>query len=300
MRRRTFLAVPAVVAGQSAPPPDGMIREMIQSFPATVSLCAQNLDTGRMIGIRQDERVQTASTIKLPIMAAVFDKYKRGEARPEDLVVLREEDKVSGSGVLHEMSAGLRFPLRDLVSLMIVVSDNTATNLILDRITADSVNTLMDGLGLPQTRALRKVRGDGTQLKEASGWSKAGQLEETKKFGLGVSTPSEMVKLLGKLQRGEVVSPQASRDMIAILKRQQFKNGIGRRLGQFSVASKSGSLDALRSDVGIVYTPKGNVALAISVDGLTPTEYSEDNPGLLLIARLAQEAVRILVPAALA
>lgn len=271
---------------------------MIQDFPGVVSLYALNLDSGRKIGIRQDERVRTASTIKLPIMAAVFDKYRSGEARPDELLILREDDKVSGSGVLHEMSVGLRFPLRDLVNLMIVVSDNTATNLVLDRITADFVNEVMDRLKLPQTRSLRKVRGDGSQLKAASGWSKAGLLEETKKFGLGVTTAREMVTLLGMLHRGEVVSPQASRDMIVILKRQQFKNGIGRRLSQFGVASKSGSLDALRSDVGIVYTPRGNVALAITVDGLTPTDYSEDNPGLLLIARVAEEAVRMLIPAA--
>ena len=293
MQRRTFITLPAAVS-ELAQPPDASLRKMIQGFPAAVSLYARNLDTGRAVGIRQDDRVRTASTIKLPIMATVFDKFQRGEARPGELLLLRDEDKISGSGVLHEMSGGLRLPLRDLIHLMIVVSDNTATNLILDRITADSVNVLMDRLKLPQTRSLRKVRGDGTELKAPSGWSQAGLLEETKKFGLGVSTPREMVTLLEKLHREELVSPEASQEMLAILKRQQFKDGIGRRLGQFTVASKSGSLDALRSDVGIVYTPQGNVALAITVDGITPTDYSQDNPGLLLIARLAEEALRIL------
>jgi beta-lactamase class A len=269
---------------------------MIEDFPAVVSFCARHLNTGRTLGIRQDEPVRTASTIKLPIMAAVYGAFQRGEARPDELLLLREGDKVSGSGVLREMSGGLRLPLRDLVHLMIVVSDNTATNLILDRITADSVNALMDRLELHGTRSLRKVRGDGNQLKSPSGWSQAGLRADTKKYGLGVSTSREMVVLLEKLHRGELVSPKASREMLAILGRQQFKDGIGRRLGQFKVASKSGSLDALRSDVGIVSTPKGDVAMAITVDGLTPLDYSKDNPGLLLISRIAEEALRILVP----
>jgi beta-lactamase class A len=297
MQRRVFISLPAA-AVQSVAPPHDAISKIIKDFPATVSLFARNLNTGRTVGIRQDEPVRTASTIKLPIMAAVFDKFRLGEARPDELLLLRDEDKVSGSGVLHEMSGGLRLPLRDLVHLMIVVSDNTATNLILDRITADSVNAFMDSLELPRTRSLRKVRGDGNALKSPSGWSQAGLRDETKKFGLGVSTPREMVALLEKLHRGQVVSPEASAEMLAILQRQQFKDGIGRRLGRFKVASKSGSLDALRSDVGIVTTPKGIVAMAITVDGLTPTDYSQENPGLLLIARLAEELLRILAPAA--
>jgi beta-lactamase class A len=75
--------------------------------------------------------------------------------------------------------------------------------------------------------------------------------------------------------------------MLAILERQQFKDGIGRKLERYKVASKSGTLDALRSDVGIVTTPKGKVAMAITVDGLKEADYTEDNAGLLLIARLA-------------
>jgi len=294
MRRRTFLSLP-VAAAPPPPPSNATILSIIRGFPTEVSLYARNLETGRALGIREDQPVRTASTIKLPIMATVFDHFHRGAARPEETLLLREEDKVSGSGVLHELSAGLRLPLRDLVNLMIVVSDNTATNLILDRITADSVNAFLDRLALPQTRSLRKIRGDRAQLKAPSGWSQAGLREDTKKYGLGVSTSREMVALLEKLHCGELVSPQASRDMLAILKRQQFKDGIGRRLGQYTVASKSGSLDAQRSDAGIVYTPKGNLALAITVDGLTPTDYSQDNPGLLLIARLAEELVRLLV-----
>ncbi|MBN9661619.1 MAG: serine hydrolase [Acidobacteria bacterium] len=291
MRRRNFLSLPAVALAPSKDLQDAIRRDML-GVDAEVSLYAKNLDTGQSFGLRENNRVRTASTIKLPIMAAVFHKVARRELRWDRTLLLHESDKVSGSGVLHEFSAGLRLPLRDVVNIMIVVSDNTATNLVLDLITADAVNAFLDTLGLKQTRSMRKVRGDGNQLKAPSGWSKAGQLEENKRFGIGSSTPLEMVTLLERLEKGEVVNAASSRAMIEILKRQQFKDGIGRRMGEMPVASKSGALDALRSDVGIVYTPKGRVALAITVDGLKQIDESEDNPGLLLIARAAQTLCR--------
>lgn len=297
MRRRTFFSLPAAglaAARQPADPRDE-IRRQIARFDAEVFLYARNLSTGISYAWRENERVRTASTIKLPIMAAVFDKVRRGEARWDEPIELRDQDKVSGSGVLRELSSGIRLPLRDLVRLMIVVSDNTATNLVLDRITADAVNAFLDTLGLKETRSLRKVRGDGTDLKAASGWSKAGLLEENRRFGLGVSTSREMVELLALLDQGKVVSPEDSREMLAILERQQYKDGIGRRLSEYRVASKSGALDALRSDVGLVYTPKGAIAMAITVDGMKKVDYTEDNAGLLLIASLARLLVDVLL-----
>lgn len=284
--RRAFLPLMVCSPGTAALP--DRIRKEIGGFDAEVFFYARHLGTGAALGWRENERVRTASTIKLPIMAAAFHKVRAGEARWDEPIELREQDKVSGSGVLRELSPGVKLPLIDLVRLMIVVSDNTATNLVLDRISADAVNDFLDTLGLKQTRALRKVRGDGPDLKAPSGWSRAGLLEENRRFGLGVSTSREMVELLTLLDQGKVVSPEDSREMLAILERQQYKDGIGRRLAEFRVASKSGALDALRSDVGIVTTPKGKVAMAITVDGMKGTDWTEDNPGLLLIARLAR------------
>ena len=138
MQRRHFLAFPAAL--QPAAGLDEAVRREIRGAEGTVCLYARNLITGASYGIRENERVRTASTIKLPVMAAVFAKVRAGEARWDELITLRDEDKVSGSGVLHELSGGVKLPLRDLVHLMIVVSDNTATNLVLDRISADAVN----------------------------------------------------------------------------------------------------------------------------------------------------------------
>jgi beta-lactamase class A len=233
--------------------------------------------------------VRTASTIKLPILLAVFDMVSRGQAKWDEPLTFHAAEKVSGSGILaSEFSDGVQLPLRDVVHLMIVLSDNTATNMVLDRVSADSVNAYLDKIGIKTTRSMRKVRGDGNQLRDPSGWSAAGKLPENQKYGLGVSTPRDMVLILERLERGEIVNAEASREMIAILKRCRDDSGIRRRMGELKVANKSGSLDALRSDVGIVYSPGGRIAMAITVDGMPKVDYTPDNVGSLLIADLAK------------
>ena len=171
---------------------------------------------------------------------------------------------------------------------MMVLSDNTATNMILEKFTADAVNTYLDKLGLRNTRSLRKVRGDGNQLKAPSGWSAAGKLSENQKYGLGVSTSHDMVVILEKLEKGEIVNSEASKEIIAIMKRCQDNTGIRRRIGDLPVANKSGSLDALRSDVGIVYAKGGRIAMAITIEGIPKSDYTPDNPGSILLADLAK------------
>jgi beta-lactamase class D len=290
-----FRKRPAVIRGKlsqaglvDAEPPSPVsqmktrIGSVLSAFPGTVHIAAKNLDTGQSFAIRGNELVRTASTIKLPIMAGVFAAQARGMVRWEDTVELQEDDKVSGSGVLAEFSPGVRLPLRDLMRLMIVVSDNTATNLVLGRVPADFVNAELDKLGLTRTRALRKVLGSGGP----AGVSREGSREEFRRFGLGVSTPREMITLIEKLARREVVSPDASREMLAVLGRQQYKDGIGRRLPYTDVASKSGSLDRLRSDVGLVQSAGGRVAIAITVDDMLRTDYSAENAGNVLISDL--------------
>ncbi len=265
---------------------EARMKAAIAEVQGTVSLYAKNMDTGETFGVREDERVRTASTIKLPIMAAIFEAVAQGKARWTDVLPLTGPKKVSGSGVVRELSNGLRLPIRDLVNLMIVVSDNTATNMLLERFPGDGVNAMMDKMDLGHTRSLRMILGDGTDLKAIpSGLSAAGLDPENQRYGIGVSTPREMVMLLERIELGKVLSPAASKDMIAILKRQQFKDGIGRHVTD-AVASKSGSLDHLRSDVGIVYTRGGRIALAITIDDMPVIDYSPDNIGNVAISKL--------------
>jgi beta-lactamase class A len=272
----------------SADPLADRIAALTKPFKGTIVLYAKNLKTGKDFALGADTRVRTASLIKLPILCTLESLVAQGKVRWDERIVLKPDDKVTGSGVLGSLADGTDLTVRNLAILMIIVSDNTATNLILDRITADAVNDYLDSIGIHQTRSNRKVRGDGSQLKEPTGWSKAGLLEENKKYGLGVTTPREMVHLLEMLEQGKIVSPDVSKDILDIMKLQQERDGISRHTPEeLVVATKHGALDALRSDVGIVYDKNGPIAMAITVDDMPDTDYSPDNVGDVLISKLA-------------
>lgn len=268
---------------------DSAIKARIGNFPGLVSIAAKNLTTGQSFNLAASQPVRTASTIKLAIMIECFYEASEGKLKWTEPIKLVQDEKVSGTGILQDLSDGDELPLRDVVDLMIVLSDNTATNLILNRITGNAVNARMAQLGLQQTRVMRKILGDGKNLKPVpTGITEEGAKPENKKWGLGRSSPQEMLILLEKLYRGELVSKQASDEMIAILKRQRDHNCIGRDMKDIPIASKSGSLDHLRSDVGIVYSKHGPIAMAITVEDIPEVDYGPDNAGDLLISALSE------------
>jgi beta-lactamase class A len=258
---------------------DARVKAELASFKGKVSLFAKNLDTGETYAFGADERVRTASTIKIAVMVEAFARVAEGKAKWTDELVLTKAARYGGSGVLPELSDGLRLTLRDCVNLMMLVSDNTATNLVLDYLTTDAVNARMDSLGFKQIRILRRV-GSG-------GESKAGKEPEKKRFGLGVATPREMVVLMEKLERGEIVSQAVSKEMIDLMKREQSHYAIGRTLSDTPMATKYGALDRLRSAIGIIYSKQGRIAMAITVDDMPEVNWSVDNPGYLLMSRLS-------------
>lgn len=259
---------------------DTRIKKEVADFKGKVFLYAKNLDTGAVYTFNGDEKVRTASTIKTAIMVEAFARVAEGKAKWSDEVILTNAKKVSGSGILQELSDGLKLSLRDVVNLMMILSDNTATNLVLDVLTADAVNARMDSIGLKNTRALRKIGGGGE--------SAAGKEADNKQYGLGVTTPHEMVTLMEKLESGQVISKEISKEMLELMKREQGHNGIGRTLNNVSMATKSGALDALRSNVGIIYSKRGRIAMAITCDNMPEIDWTADNAGYYMLSRLSQ------------
>ena len=278
-----FAAVSAFAQTDQAvkqPALDQRVRAEVTQFKGKVSLFAKNLDTGMVYELGGDDRVPTASTIKIAIMVEAFARVADGKAKWTDELVLTKEKKVGGSGILAEFSDGLRLTFRDGVTMMMIMSDNTATNLVIDVLTADAVNARMESIGLKETRLMRRVFGGGE--------SADGKKEENKRFGLGRTTPREMVTLLEKLERGEVISPFASKEMLELMKREQGTNGIWREQWRVPKATKSGALDALRSNLGIIYHPRGRIALAITCNEMPEPNWTVDNPALLLMSRLSE------------
>lgn len=261
---------------------DAKVNAAMGDFKGKVWIYAKNLDSGEVYSLRGEEQVRTASTIKVPIMAETYRQVAERKMAWTDELVLTREKKVSGSGILGEFSDNSKLDLRTAMHLMIVLSDNTATNLVLDKVTTDAVNEYTAKLGLNDTLSLRKIGGGG----DAKAWIND---QRNRLFGLGRTSPKDMVRLLEMLEKGEIVSKEASADMIAVLRRQQLKDGIGRGQSDTTpVASKSGALDRFRADVGIVYTRKGRIAMAIYIDDMPYTGYHQENPGLAMIWKLSQ------------
>jgi beta-lactamase class A len=276
------LAALSLMGQTPAPAPssmDTLVKAEITPFKGKVFLFAKNLDTGVTYSFNGDERVRTASTIKVAVMIEAFTRVAEGKAKWTDELVLTKAARYGGSGVLPEMADGLRLTLRDCVNLMMIVSDNTATNMVLDYLTTDAVNARMNTLGFKDTRIMRRIGGGGE--------SKEGKEPDNKRFGLGATTPHEMVRILEKLEAGEVVSKVAAKEMIELMNREQARYAIGRTIPDVAMASKYGALDALRSCVAIVYSKHGRIAIAITVDEMPEALWSVDNPAYLLMSRLS-------------
>src|SRR5213082_1200537 len=260
-------------------PLDTRIRAEITPFKGKVFVFAKNLDNGQTYSYNGDERVRTASTIKIAVMIEAFARVAEGRAKWTDELVLTKAARYSGSGILPEMSDGLRLSLQVCVRLMMLLSANTATNMVLDYLSTDAVNERMNSLGFKSTRIMRRVGGGGESKEE--------KLPDNKRFGLGATTPHEMVEILEKLDRGQIVNETASKEMIDLMKREQAHYAIGRTIPETTVATKYGALDALRSCLGIVYSKQGKIAMAITVDEMPAVNWTVDNAGYLMISRLS-------------
>src|SRR5262245_19056373 len=228
---------------------DSRVRAEIAPFKGKVFLFAKNLDTGKTYSYNGDERVRTASTIKIAVMIEAFARVAEGHAKWTDELVLTKTARYAGSGILPELGDGLRLTLQDCVRLMMLLSDNTATNIVLDYLGTDSVNGRMNSLGFKQTRIMRRVGGGGE--------SADGKIADNKRFGLGATTPHEMVQILEKLNRGEIISSATSKEMLELMKREQARYAIGRDIPEVTMASKYGALDHLRSCVALLYSKRG-------------------------------------------
>ena len=258
---------------------DARVRAEVGPFKGHVSLFARNLDTGEEYSLSGDERVPTASTIKIAVMIEAFARVTEGRAKWTDELVLTKAARYGGSGILPELGDGLRLTLQDCVRLMMVLSDNTATNMVLDYLSTDAVNARMNSLGFKQTRLMRRVGGGGESVD--------GKQPDNKRFGLGATTPHEMVQILQKLDRGEIVNPAVSQQMLDLMKREQVRYAIGRDIPGVPMASKYGALDHLRSCVALVYAKHGKIAIAITINDMPDVNWSVDNRGYLLMSRLS-------------
>ncbi len=278
-----FSLCPLCVCGEPSSL-ESTLTPLAKSHKGKVAIAMKHLESGETFFLNADEVMPTASLIKLPIMAEVYFQAKEDKVKLDDMLTLTKDEMVQGSGILTQhFSAGAKFSLRDAVRLMIVYSDNTATNLVLDKIGIPSTNKRMDELKMPNTRIHAKVfKGSTTSIDP----------ERSKKYGLGSTTAREMLTLVEMLHQNKLVSEEASKAMLEHLKKCDDKDKFPRFLPTgVSVAHKTGSVSNARTDAGILYFKGGPVALCVLTNENEDKTFRQDNAGNRLCAEVAKIVV---------
>ena len=286
--------LPAHLLAQARPAADtaGLrrsIEQMTRGYEGVVGVSVRNLATGESLSIRGEETFPSASLIKVAVLVALLDEVAKGSVRLDDPLTMIARDRVGGSGVLQHMHGGLQLTVEDAARLMIVISDNTATNLLLDKLNVRTVWAKMEALGLPHTKIHSKTFLRATSV----------AMDSSVKYGLGVTTPDETVRLFTLLHEGRAVSPQMDSLALAILRGNEDWTKLTRWLPDGATAAhKSGEVDQSRADCGVLYGPDAPVALCVMTRENRDTSYAVDNPANLLIARIGAEVYRAFNPSA--
>ena len=260
---------------------EARLRPLIDTHKGEVAIAVKHLKTGESFTHRADEPMPTASLIKLPVMVEVYQQAHDGKLKLTDPITLKQADKVPGSGILTtHFSEGASFPVVDAVRLMIAFSDNTATNLVIDKIGLPATAARMETLGFPNTKLHSK-----SFKRETSVFP-----ERSEKFGLGSTTAGEMAGLLEQLHSEKLVSPEASKAMLEHLKKCDDKDKFPRFLPAGTViAHKTGSVNEARTDAGIIFSPGGPIALCVLTAKNEDKSWTPDNAGNRLCATVARE-----------
>jgi len=291
---RPSLAQAAAPAGAAAPAAvrtdTAALRRSLDALAdahrGVVGYAVHNLDTGERLARRGDETFPTASLIKVPVLVTVFDLVEKGQLSLDDPLTVLRIDQVPGSGVLQRFHPGTQITVGDAAWLMTIISDNTATNLLLDRIIIRRVWDKMEALGLPHTKVHSK-----SFLRSSSV-----AMDSSAKYGLGVTTPNEMARLFALLADGRAVSARADSAMIAILDANEDGQLLQRYVGGARAAHKTGATDQVRTECTLWRLPSRVVACVLTKEN-ADTRWVLDNEAQVTMARMGEAIVRAWRPA---
>ena len=237
--------------------------------------------SGDRFSYNGERKFGAASTVKIPLMIEIFRQIDRGERSLDDEYVLKAEDIAIGSGVMLHLHHGMTFTLNDLIYLMISISDNTATNILIDMAGMDAVNATMRSLGMNDSNLGRKMKGRPAQGDEQENWS----------------TPEDYVKAVQALLAGTAASAGSCQKMLAMLEKQQNSRRIARYLPEgkdIRWGSKTGSVKGVTNDVGFITTAAGTLVLAVYCEALPDQHLGEKAIGD--ISRAAMDATGVVEP----
>lgn len=290
---RLLILILALVSTATAADLQKDLDALASQYQGKVAFFAKDLKTGQTVAVDADEPVQTASVIKLPIMIEAMYQVKQGKLRLDQQLTLTKDNQVPGSGVLQFMDPGLRVTLKDAMTLMIILSDNTATNLMIDAVGIKNVDDRLTAMGLKNTYLYKKV------FKPAEGPMPPDQ----KKFGLGKTTAREMAQAMESIQRCDLGDKDLCKTMLDILRNQQDRDSVPRYLesGDTSeipsaIANKTGALDDVRNDVALVETKSAPILISAFTWDNKDQSWTPDNAAEVLIAKMAKGVVTAWAP----
>jgi beta-lactamase class A len=305
------LAVFWAAAHAQVTPPAASLEAQLHAIAAEhhgdVALFAENLKTHETVGISSDTLVQTASVIKLAILYEALEQVRGGKAHFDDRITLTAADQVPGSGVLRMFDAPLSLTLKDALTIMIVMSDNSATNMAIDHLGLENIDRRIAKLGLKDTYLYKKVF---TPVPPGMVMP-----ADQKRFGLGKTTAREMAMLMTKIVECELADPGGAAQAgdpalcevaLKMLHLQFYRTSIPRYLDGMpgvtsdSIANKSGALDAVRNDVAAISTKNGMVVISAFTFNNKDRSWSADHEAELTIAKLARAIIQSWSPEGLA
>src|SRR5882724_13189696 len=238
------------------------LEQTTRSVNAKWGIYIKCVETGEEIAINADETMDTMSVIKIPLMVEVFRQIEAGKFALTDRVTLEEADKRPGTGVIRSLDAGVSFTIKDLITLMIIVSDNTATDLLFAKVGGvEPVNRLMQSYGLPTIKATGSTDVWFKALRAAPDLWK---FHTEGKTPYGLSSPRDLGKLLEKIHKGEAVSKQASEQMLQIMRGQVYSSRLPKYVTGFRVPHKTGDfLPYIGNDVGILESANRHIVISV-------------------------------------
>lgn len=290
----SFILFVSSVAGAQAPATaptprqrlDGELARITRSLNATWGIYAKSIETGEEIAVDADRQMDTMSVIKIPLMVELFQQVTDGRIALDTRYAVTKADMLPGTGVLRSLDPGAVITVRDLVTLMIIVSDNTATDVIYQMVGGpDVVNRRMHALGLEKTSAPAPARVWFDALRAAPS---AEQFHREAKHRFGLSTPREIGKLLEMMERGTLVDKAASEQMLEIMRGQLYRSRIPRFLSGYRIPHKTGDfLPYIGNDVGVVEAPGNTVVISV----FTANHFGSGDSLEEAIGRLSKEIV---------
>jgi beta-lactamase class A len=267
MKTLLLVSLAAAAWAQPAPQPplarlEAQIARITRDVNATWGIYIKCIETGETIALNADQQMDTMSVIKVPLMAEAFRQIEAGKFKLTDRVTYTAESRRPGTGVIRSLDPGAQLTIKDLLTLMIIVSDNTATDLIYDKVGGiEPVNKLMDEWGLKSIRATGTADVWFKTLQAAGGAEKFHQEARTP---FGLSSPRDMGKLLEMLEKGEAVNKAASDQMLQMMRGQLYTTRLPRYVSGWRIPHKTGDfLPYIGNDVGVLETNSRHVVMSV-------------------------------------